>query len=218
MLSSSMTLSSSSSIQSLLDAIDQADSPDRLVSAVQALAAAQQAAAIPTLIRVLGFNNPGAAAIAVRGLVQMGSVAVQPLLDLVDDYNYGARAWTIRALVGIGDPSALDVLLAAAEADFAPSVRRAATKGIGFLRWNLLPPGEAAAVQERVMSSLIKISGDSDWSLRYAAIAAMEALATASSSDLSLIIQQQLQQLAQQDDDLAVRARSQKALHQLTGS
>lgn len=202
-------------VQPLIDAIDQADSPDRLVAAVQALASAQQEAGIPTLIRALGFNNPGAAAIAVRGLVQMGKAAVQPLLDLVDDYNYGARAWTIRALVGIGDPLALEELLAAAEADFAPSVRRAATKGLGSLHWDWLPESDAAQAQERVMTSLVKISQDTDWSLRYAAIGAMEALGQAADS-LRPAIEQQLQQIAHQDDDLAVQARSQKALQSLT--
>lgn len=72
MFSCPMTTSNSVNVQPLIDAIDQADSPERLVGAVQALAAAQQEAGIPTLIRALGFNNPGAAAIAVRGLVQMG--------------------------------------------------------------------------------------------------------------------------------------------------
>ncbi|WP_088894057.1 HEAT repeat domain-containing protein [Leptolyngbya ohadii] len=205
------------SVQPLIDAIDQADSPDRLVAAVQALVAAQQEAGIPTLIRALGFNNPGAAAIAVRGLVQLGKAAVQPLLDLVDDYNYGARAWTIRALVGIGDPRALEELLAAAEADFAPSVRRAATKGLGDLHWDWLPEGDAAQAQERVMTSLVKISQDTDWSLRYAAIGALEALAL-SANPLRSTIEQQLQQIAHQDEDLAVQSRSQKALQALTAT
>lgn len=218
MLSSSFLLSepmnSLVNVQSLIDAIDQADSPERLIDAVQALAAAQQEAGIPTLIRVLGFNNPGAAAIAVRGLVQMGTVAVQPLLDLVDDYNYGARAWTIRALVGIGDPRALAELLAAAEADFAPSVRRAATKGLGSLHWDWLLEGNAATVQAQVMNSLVKISRDSDWSLRYAAVGALAALALAA-IPLREAIAQQLQQIADQETDLAVQARSRKALHDL---
>lgn len=211
-----MTISNSVNVQSLIDAIDQADSPERLVGAVQALAAAQQEAGIPTLIRALGFNNPGAATIAVRGLVQMGAIAVQPLLDLVDDYNYGARAWTIRALVGIGDPRALEVLLAAAEADFAPSVRRAATRGLGSLHWDWLPEDNRASVQEQVMTSLMKISQDSDWSLRYAAIGALEVLAGAANS-LHPAIEQQLRQIAEQDADLAVQARSQKALRELAG-
>lgn len=215
-----MTLSYPAHLQPLIDAIDQADSPDRLVGAVQALAAAQQEAGIPTLIRVLGFNNPGAAAIAVRGLVQIGTAAVQPLLDLLDDYNYGARAWAIRALVGIGDPRSLEVLLAAAEADFAPSVRRAATKGLGALHWDWLPEDDSSnsanrsAVQEQVMTSLVKISQDSDWSLRYAAIGALEALAQ-TAAHLHPAIEQQLQQIADRDEDLAVQARSRKALFEL---
>jgi len=38
-------------------------------------------------------------------------------------YNYGARAYSIRALAAIADPCALDVLVTAAATDFAPSVR-----------------------------------------------------------------------------------------------
>jgi len=37
-------------------------------------------------------------------------------------YNYGARAYSIRALAAIADPCALDVLVTAAATDFAPSV------------------------------------------------------------------------------------------------
>jgi phycocyanobilin lyase beta subunit len=205
-----MTVTNSSSLQSLIHAIDQAGSSEQLISAVQALATARQEAGIPTLIRALGFNNAGAAAIAVRGLVEMGTAAVQPLLELLDDYNYGARAWAIRALVGIGDPRALEVLLAAAEADFAPSVRRAATKGLGFLQWQLLPDEQVALAQKQVLESLLKITEDSDWSLRYAGIVGLQALALALPSSPEAIIR--LQQMSETDTDRAVQARSRMAL------
>jgi phycocyanobilin lyase beta subunit len=107
-------------------------------------------------------------------------------------------------------------LLAAAEADFAPSVRRAATRGLGSLHWDWLPEDNRASVQEQVMTSLMKISQDSDWSLRYAAIGALEVLAGAANS-LHPAIEQQLRQIAEQDADLAVQARSQKALRELAG-
>ncbi len=199
-------------VQSLINAIDQASSPEQLISAVRALAAARQEAGIPTLIRALGFNNPGAAAIAVQGLVQMGTIAVQPLLELLDDYNYGARAWAIRALVGIGDPRALKVLVAAAEADFAPSVRRAATKGLGFLQWQLLTDDQLGFAQNQVLKSLLKITEDADWSLRYAAIVGLQALALTLSSEQTEAIVLRLQQIDQTDADRAVQARSRMAL------
>lgn len=205
-------------VQSLINAIDQAGSPEQLIDAVRALAAARQEAGIPTLIRALGFNNPAAAAIAVQGLVQMGTIAVQPLLELLDDYNYGARAWAIRALVGIGDPRALKVLVAAAEADFAPSVRRAATKGLGFLQWQLLIGNQVGFAQNQVLESLLKITEDADWSLRYAAIVGLQALALTLSSEQTEAIVLKLQQIDQTDADRAVQARSRMALKVLAAA
>ena len=210
------------SIQTLITAIDEADSPERLIGAVQALAAARSPEGIPTLIRALGFNNPGAAVVAMRGLIQMGEVAVEPLLTLMDDYNYGARAYTIRALAAIADPRALEVLLSAAETDFAPSVRRAATKGIGLLRWVQLSEVERAVPSElceaqnaqlRVLQSLAIISTDSDWSLRYAAVVGLHALAASSSLTQDIITH--LVQMVEAESDSAVVERIRWALSAL---
>ena len=56
-------------------AVEQADSSEGLLNAVKALAAADSKEAIPTLITVLGYNNPGAAVSAVDGLIQIGEPA-----------------------------------------------------------------------------------------------------------------------------------------------
>lgn len=208
-----------SSISALIHAVDQADSPSRLVQAVQALAAARSSEGIPVLIKALGYNNPGAAVVAVNGLVQMGAAAVQPLLDLLDDYNYGARAWAIRALVAIADPRALEVLLAAALADFAPSVRRAATKGLGTLQWQLLPESEVVAAQTRVLETLLTIAQDADWSLRYAAVVGLQALAPSLAQETLLSqIQLKLQHMLEADSDLVVKARAGRAIEVLSSS
>lgn len=204
------------SLQPLIDAIDQADSPERLIGAVQALATTRQEESIPTLIKVLGYNNPGAAIVAVRGLVQMGDIAVLPLLNLLDEYNYGARAYAIRALSAIADPRALDVLLTAAETDFAPSVRRAATKGLGNLRWSLLAAEEAIAAQQRAHTSLMVVLADSDWSLRYAAIVGLQTLAE-SAEPLRSTILTELQHRSPQESDRAVQSRMQWAIAALCG-
>jgi phycocyanobilin lyase subunit beta len=164
------------------------------------------------LIRALGFNNPGAAAVAVQGLVQMGSAAVQPLLTSLDDYNYGARAWAIRALVAIADPRALTVLLSAAATDFAPSVRRAAAKGLGALQWSLLPVDDQAAAQSRAAATLLSVMQDADWSLRYAAVVGLQALGAAAQPDLHAQIFATLQQMATTESDLAVQARVGRAI------
>lgn len=197
-----------SQLQELIRAIDQADSPVRLIGAVRALAAARLEAAIPTLIQVLGYNNPGAAVTAVDGLVKLGEGAVQPLLEQIDGYNYGARAYAIRALAAIADPRALDVLLEAAATDFAPSVRRAATKGVGFLRWGQFPDGQLVSAQARALATLLQVSQDADWAIRYAAVVGLQALA-ANSADPAIVtaVGDRLQAMVQADPDGAVRAR-----------
>jgi len=199
----------------LIAAVDRAESAAALVGAVRALAAARSAAAIPKLIEVLGYNNPGAAVAAVDGLVALGAAAVTPILDNLDGYDYGARAWANRALAKIGDPRALENLLAAAEGDFALSVRRAAAQGLGQLAWAQLPEAERQAGQQRAWVALQQAAGDDEWVVRYAAIAGLQALALAA-PDLRAAIQARLQQLAAEDTELAVRGRSQWALEQLT--
>ena len=129
----------SATIESLINAVTAADSASLLVTAMENLAATQQPAAIPTLIAALSYNNPGAAVAAVDGLVQIGEPAVEPILAQLDGHNYTARAWAIRALAGIGDPRGLVTLLGAATADFALSVRRAAAKGLGSMKWHWFP-------------------------------------------------------------------------------
>lgn len=187
----------------LIRAVEQADSPAQLVTAVQNLAAAIDETGISTLIAVLGYNNPSAAVIAVQGLVHLGKAAVQPLMEL-DEYNYGARAYAIRALAAIADPRALDLLITVAATDFAPSVRRAAAKGLGTLHWSELEARSSAQV--KALETLLLISQDSDWSIRYAAVVGLQALATI--PELQEQIQQQLEQIGQIDPDPAVRARA----------
>ncbi|NEO27753.1 MAG: HEAT repeat domain-containing protein, partial [Kamptonema sp. SIO4C4] len=127
-----------SDLNSYIQAVQAASSPVSLIKAVRQLAQLQNPDAIPMLIEVLGYNNPGAAIAAVEGLVKLGDVAVPVLLENIDGYDYGARAWANRALAEIGHPHALDNLLEAASSDFALSVRRAATKGLGSLQWSKL--------------------------------------------------------------------------------
>jgi phycocyanobilin lyase subunit beta len=216
---------SAHNLAALIQAVDAADSKAGIVMAVRDLAAAQDAAAIPTLIKVLGYNNPGAAVAAVDGLVTLGSIAVPALLKELDGYNYGARAWAIRALSLIGDPRALEVLLETAEGDFALSVRRAAAKGIGTINWALLPDAEAAAAQTRVMQTLIHNTADPEWVVRYAAVVGMEALAIAtlnnsvhnlqSETHPSQLIATHLSSIVIEDETLAVQARAQFALETL---
>ncbi len=211
-------MTQSASALELIQSVEQADSPSRLVAAVRALAEARLEAGIPTLITVLGYNNPEAAVAAVEGLVHLGDVSVAPLLEQIDDYNYGARAYSFRALAAIADPRALDVLLSAAEADFAPSVRRAAAKGLGNLRWFQLPAEQRQLAQERALKTLLLLSNDPEWAIRYAAIVGLQGLAAsepAANPDLVEQILARFAQIAQTDTDLAVRGRVWMAQEQL---
>jgi phycocyanobilin lyase subunit beta len=198
------------SIEILLRDIAEADSATRMIEAVERLAAARLEAAIPQLITVLGYNNPGAAVAAVEGLIQTGKPAVRPLLDLLDGYNYGARAWALRALAGIGDPQALDLLLDAASNDFALSVRRAAARGLGTIHWDELPIASIVPTQAKVIEVLVTVSQDHEWVVRYAAITGLQELAIASTianPDLTRQILEHFDRLVEIDDNLAVIAR-----------
>ena len=197
-------------IQVLIDAVDKADSADLLLETVENLADAVDEAAIPTLVEVLGFNNPGAAVAAVDGLIEIGEPVVPYLLHNLDDYNYGARAWATRVFAGIGDPSALDLLLEAAVADFSQSVRRAAAKGLGSILWSKLPEAEVAVAQQKVLQALLLATEDGEWVVRYAAIVGLESLAkTLADSQPELLgkITDRFIELLKNEPEAAIRAR-----------
>ncbi|HEY9849258.1 MAG TPA: HEAT repeat domain-containing protein [Leptolyngbyaceae cyanobacterium] len=196
--------------RSLIQAVEQADSPASLIAAVRTLANARLEAGIPTLIAALGYNNPGAALAAVEGLIQMGSSAVQPLLEKLDGYNYGARAYAIRALAAIADVRACDILLTAAISDFAPSVRRAAAKGVGNLHWHQLNTEKIQPTQAKAFQTLQQVCQDPDWSIRYAGVVGLHSLA--SQSAFKSQIQNHFQQMLESETDRAVRARVQLAI------
>ncbi|NJL83792.1 MAG: HEAT repeat domain-containing protein [Chloroflexaceae bacterium] len=204
-------------IQGLIDAVKQANSAPQLVGAVRDLAAVEDPAALPMLVEVLGYNNPGAAVAAVAGLVALGDRAVPFLLENLDGYDYGARAWATRALAEIGDPRALDLLLAAAQGDFALSVRRAAAKGLGYLHWSKLGSAAVYPAQQRVFAALVAVTQDPEWVVRYAAIAGLQALATAITATASLKSQilGELAAIATREEERALRARAQWACEQL---
>jgi phycocyanobilin lyase subunit beta len=199
-----------SNVQQLIKAVNQADSADLLLKTVEDLAIVGDRAAIPTLVEVLGFNNPGAAVAAVDGLIQIGEPVVTYLLENLDDYNYGARAWATRVFAGIGDPAALDLLLEAAIADFSQSVRRAATKGLGSINWSKLPPAEVITPQQKVLETLLLATEDGEWVVRYAAVVGLEALSktlAVSQPDFLPRIMSKFQELLDSESELAIRAR-----------
>jgi len=170
------------SVSSLIQAVEQADTATALLAATTRLAShlaggnPPAPAAIAALVQVLGFNNPGAAVAAVDGLIACGENAVAPLLDNLDAHNYGARAWAVRALAGIGDVRGLELLEQALGGDIGPSVRRAAARGLGQLRCGNLPAEERREVQERALTALETAADDGEWVVRYAVVVGLESL------------------------------------------
>ncbi len=201
-------------VQKYIEAVEKADSADRLLEATEALAEQKDPLAIPTLIQILGYNNPGAAVAAVDGLIDIGEPVVPYLLENLDDYNYGARAWTIRAFAGIGDPRALDLLLKAASTDFSLSVRRAAARGLGFMNWSKLPSEQILPVQKRVLDVLLLVCEDGEWVVRYAAVVGLQALLEVSSDNSEFVKQilEKFRYIIEQDPEIAVRGRAQMAI------
>jgi phycocyanobilin lyase beta subunit len=163
-------------ISALIEAVQQASSSEALLLATRQLACCGEAAAAPVLVEVLGFNNPGAAVAAVDGLIDLGPAAVEALLEL-DPENYGARAWAVRALAGIGDVRGLDVLIDALGSDVAASVRRAAAKGLGSLKLAPLSAPQRQAIGARCLAALEAATGDGEWVVRYAVAVGLESLA-----------------------------------------
>ncbi|MEM6424203.1 MAG: HEAT repeat domain-containing protein [Cyanobacteria bacterium P01_D01_bin.128] len=209
----------SDSLAELKSAIDRADSAPSLAAAVKALANAKRVDAVPMLVEALGYNNPGAAVAAVDGLVKLGEPAVAGLLELLDLNNYTARSWAVRALAGIGDPRGLPTLLGAATADISLSVRRAAARGLGTMKWHWFPHHLLDTAQAEALDALLFVTqADEEWVVRYAAVVGLEGLGLTLSAAQSQARQQILDQLTsrgEQDDSSAVRARSRVAQENL---
>ena len=206
-----------SDVRQLIEAVNQADSADSLLRTVEDLAETRDRAAIPTLVEVLGFNNPGAAVAAVDGLIEIGEPVVPYLLNNLDNYNYGARAWATRVFAGIGDPAALDLLLEAAVSDFSQSVRRSAAKGLGNISWSKIPKGRVNCVRQQVTNTLFLAAEDGEWVVRYAAVVGLEGLLYSLKNTQSAMVSKielKFRELSKTELEAVVRARIQYALQQ----
>lgn len=205
-------------VTSLIEAVETADSAPKLFQAVTQLAYARSIEAIPTLIKVLGYNNPGAAVAATEGLISLGEVVIEPLLNSLDDYNYGARAWAIRVFSGVGDIRALDLLTKASINDFSLSVRRAATKGLGSLQWHQLPLENVIPTQTQILDTLFTTVNDGEWVVRYASIVSLENLYFAidsSHENLRHKITNKLTEIMEKDAEIAIQNRGKLALKKI---
>lgn len=205
------------SVAELITAVNDADSAQGLIDAVEDLAAIADQSAMTTLVEVLKFNNPGAAVAAVDGLIQIGRPVIPYLLGNLDSYNYGARAWMIRVFAGIGDPRALGLLIEAANTDFSLSVRRAATRGLGTILWDEITDAtERSQWQQKVLDCLLLALEDGEWVVRYGAIAGLEGLAKCLIPAQQNNMVQTLQTFIKSEAEVVVRARCWQMLRTLT--
>lgn len=207
-------------LKSRLQAVEDAASAREMCEAVSALAALNAEGAIDMLIRVLGYNNPGAAVAAVEGLIQIGTPAASALLNQIDGYNYGARAWALRVLSSIGDPRGLDLIRETAAEDFSLSVRRAAARGLGNIQWEKLSEAECREAQTKAIDTLLSVAEkDPEWVVRYGAVVGLQGVAAAAIAygfvDLVAPIEAGLRDRVAKESTLSVQARAQWALSQL---
>jgi phycocyanobilin lyase subunit beta len=206
---------SNHTLEQLIKNVETADSKNKVWLGVKAIADLQDPQAIPFLIKALGFNNPGAAVAATEGLINLGDVVIEPLLTNLDYYNYTARAWAIRVFAGIGDPRGLELLSEATTNDFSLSVRRAAASGLGKLHWSKLPETQVFSAQQKALDTLLLACEDGEWVVRYSVIVGLQYLGQAlreTQVDWLISIQEKLNQLLENDEEMAVRARAKLAL------
>ena len=210
-------------LKDLLLAVQTAATADSLVDATRDLAAicsdlpansSDQLTAINCLIELLSANNPGAAVAAVDGLIACKTAAVQPILNNLDEHNYGARAWAVRALAQIGDPRGLAVLQRAIEQDIGPSVRRAAAMGLGRIKLAELSPEEKLETMEICLAGLKLGCADGEWIVRYAAVVGLENFGRNSASSFAQACLLLLQARSQEaiEETPVVRLRAAQAL------
>jgi len=199
-------------LKDLLLAVQIAATADSLVDATRDLVdicpdlaphSSDQLTVINCLIELLSANNPGAAVAAVDGLIACKTAAVQPILNNLDEHNYGARAWAVRALAQIGDPRGLAVLQRAIEQDIGPSVRRAAAMGLGHIKLAELSPEEKLETMEICLAGLKLGCADGEWIVRYAAVVGLENFGITSSSSFA------------QASFLLLQARSQEGIEEV---
>ncbi len=204
-------------LDSAIRHLDDARTTPELVQATKAVCALQDPAAAPTLIKVLGYNNPAVAAVASQGLVALGRAIVPTLLTSLDAQNYGARAWVVRVIASLRDPRGLELLDRALQADIAPSVRRSATRGLAELD---LVGSTAPADLSRCCHALFRAAHDDEWVVRYAAAYGLEQRLTITPPPEPLAAQGRalLQDLSEEGRESVkvVRLRAQLALQRLS--
>ncbi|MGQ9836503.1 MAG: HEAT repeat domain-containing protein [Cyanobacteriota bacterium] len=199
----------STAVAQLAAELEQATSPEELLRVVRALGALGQVEAIPLLIRAFGFNQPAVGEAALEEVLRFGELAVKLLLEQIDGFDYGARAYSVRALARIGHGDAYGFLVEVIRSDFAPSVRRAAVRGLGRVAAQ-----RPLSDQEQTLLLLQQCLSDADWGVRYAAVGALTDLARSGLPELRSQAQAGLQ-AALADPDPLIPLRAQMSQQEL---
>ena len=206
---------SASALQKAILALDRATTTSELVEATQTICGLKDLEAAPTLIKVLGFNNPAVGAVATQGLIALGRDVVPILVVNLDVVNYGARAWVVRAIATLRDPRGLDLLEHALNADIAPSVRRSATRGLAEMELEGLSVSKDFS---RCCEALFKAAADDEWIVRYAAACGLEQRFGHNSTNIGLKTQAiaHLEELSSNSEAVkVVKQRAKLALQRL---
>ena len=206
---------SASALQKAILALDRATTTSELVEATQTICGLKDLEAAPTLIKVLGFNNPAVGAVATQGLIALGRDVVPILVVNLAVGNYGARAWVVRAIATLRDPRGLDLLEHALNADIAPSVRRSATRGLAEME---LEGSNVSKDFSRCCEALFKAAADDEWIVRYAAAFGLEQRFGHNSTNIGLKTQAiaHLEELSSNSEAVkVVKQRAKLALQRL---
>ena len=187
------------------------------------------------LVDSLGYNNPVAARLAQDALVRVyGARAVPTLLRGVAALNYSVNAYALRVLAQLQDAQVTaavwPVALQCARRGPIPNVRRAAIRCLGSLRYvdreSETADGSDGSDgrtkrREALETLLLLMRDESDWSIRYAAVAAAVALVNRAAASLAAaeraMVSETVQCVARDDTDETVRLRAAHALRQLNG-
>jgi len=176
----------------MIEQLEQAQTPQQLRVALENIIATRNPDYLPVLIRSLRCTDSAICDLIVAGLVSFGEAAVPVLLEQLDDHDYAARYQGLRALVELAHPSSFATFVREL-GHFAPSVRRAAAKGLGLLG------------DPRAIPVLITTLDDPDWALRYAVVHALAPFRREARVQTAL-------QAATQDPERAVRLKAEELL------
>ncbi|QLE59033.1 HEAT repeat domain-containing protein [Nostoc sp. TCL26-01] len=168
--------------EKLISQINYGATPEEAIAAINLLVvdSTQELTIINTLIQAINHHHPSVRSAAVKALIKLGSVSVQPLITAyANSGDQGLQAYIIQALAEIAHPEALDLLVEVVGTNVANhcqgNVRRIAARGLGRIACKLNDPTVLHQVQEKLIWAL---TTPEDWGLRYTAAVSLQDIAT----------------------------------------